>query len=115
MNEKQKAIVDKYIPTEFTINNMEYKMIYEDHLIHHPDDPDGDERDLGQAHYYVEPFIKLATHFDELGDIHPMKLLNTYYHELFHVLSESAHLQLSEEVIQSLANVYQQYILSQKR
>ena len=97
------------IPDRFTVNSQTYIVSLEREV-----NLDGKPQ-LGIVDLHkVNSQMKIAM---TLGEDHPVdkaQILNTYYHELFHVLLTHACIPDEEVVVQSLANLFMQYELGKE-
>jgi hypothetical protein len=96
------------IPDRFTVNGQTYTVRLEEEV-----KLDG-KMQLGLASLHViNPNILLAL---KLGKEPVSKgaLLNCYYHELFHVMLTAAGLNDNELKVQSLANIFMQYMMTKE-
>lgn len=109
MKDNLEELIDK-IPDNFTINGEKYIVKSYPTL-----ELDGEPR-LGLTYLHrVDPEIQLALTLG--GKDWPLSkatVLNTYYHELCHVLLTHAGIHDSELRVQSLANVLMQYEMNKE-
>lgn len=102
MNIESKECVD-FLPMEFTIANHKFKVIQYDSLY--------DEHDTflyGQFNYEdLEISVAIKNH--EGNPLNKEIILNSYYHELFHLFNYLWNTETDESLAQTFANFIREY------
>ncbi len=97
------------IPDRFTINGQEYTVNMEEEI------KLDSEPHLGLTHLHsIDSKIRLALTLGKDWPCSKGSVLNTYYHELMHVLLTHACIKDDEVKVQSLANIFMQYMMTKE-